>query len=104
MSILMDDEIKRWTARRKNALVLEVIQGKTSVAEASRSFDLPASDIERWVDEGKRGMANSLRAHPLDLREQYEEAAEGPAGGLRRSHAGAARKKKLQSLLGEDAE
>jgi hypothetical protein len=37
MSTLMDDEIKRWTARRKSALVLEIIQGKTTVAEASRS-------------------------------------------------------------------
>lgn len=36
----MDDEIKRWTARRKSALVLEIIQGKTTVAEASRVHDL----------------------------------------------------------------
>jgi hypothetical protein len=28
----MDDEIKRWTARRKSALFLEIIQGKTTVA------------------------------------------------------------------------
>lgn len=31
MSTLMDEEIKRWTAKRKTALVLEIIQGKTSV-------------------------------------------------------------------------
>ena len=30
MSIEMDEEIKRWTARRKSALVLEIIQGKTN--------------------------------------------------------------------------
>jgi transposase-like protein len=35
----MDDEIKRWTARRKGALVLEIIQGKATVAEASRAHD-----------------------------------------------------------------
>ena len=39
MSVVMDEEIKRWTARRKSALVLEIIQGKTTVAEASRAFD-----------------------------------------------------------------
>jgi len=50
MSTLMDDEIKRWTARRKSALVLEIIQGKTTVAEASRAYDLPPSEIEKWVD------------------------------------------------------
>ncbi|WP_173861120.1 hypothetical protein [Tabrizicola sp. TH137] len=31
----MDDSIKRWTAKRKTALVVEIIQGKTTVAEAS---------------------------------------------------------------------
>ena len=28
MSQVMEEEIKRWTARRKSALVLEIIQGK----------------------------------------------------------------------------
>jgi len=36
----MDEEIKRWTAKRKSALVREIIQGKQTVAEASRQFDL----------------------------------------------------------------
>jgi hypothetical protein len=31
MSITMDEEIKRWTARRKSALVVEIIQGKKTV-------------------------------------------------------------------------
>ena len=48
MGITMEEEIKRWTARRKSALVLEVIQGKTTVAAASRQFDLPPSEIEEW--------------------------------------------------------
>jgi transposase-like protein len=37
MSTLMEYEIKRWTAKRKGALVMEIIQGKTTVAEASRT-------------------------------------------------------------------
>lgn len=41
MSVTMDDGIKRWTAKRKTALVIEIIQGKTTVAEASRSFEPP---------------------------------------------------------------
>ncbi len=32
MSEAMEEEIKRWMARRKSALVLEIIQGKTLVA------------------------------------------------------------------------
>jgi len=69
----MEDEIKRWTARREAALVLEVIQRKTTVAEASRAHDLPPSEIEVWVEDGKRGMENALRANPQDVREQYEK-------------------------------
>lgn len=46
----MEDEIKRWTAKRKSALVMEVLQLKTKVAEASRSYDLPPSEIEIWID------------------------------------------------------
>lgn len=37
MSVTMDDSIKRWTAKRKTALVVEIIQGKTPVAEANRA-------------------------------------------------------------------
>jgi len=40
MSTLMEDDIKRWTAKRKTALVLDIIQGKSTIAEASRAFDL----------------------------------------------------------------
>ncbi len=73
MSMTMDDSIKRWTAKRKTALVIEIIQRKTTVSEASRSFDLTPSEIEGWVEDAKRGMENSLRANPLDIREQYEK-------------------------------
>lgn len=31
MSTEMNDEIKRWTAKRKAALVMDIIQGKTTV-------------------------------------------------------------------------
>ena len=65
MSTLMDDEIKRWTARRKSALVLEIIQGKTTVAEASRACDIPPSEIEKWLEDGRRGMENALRGQRL---------------------------------------
>ena len=58
MSMTMDENIKRWTAKRKTALVIEIIQGKTTVSEASRSFDLSPSEIEGWVEDAKRGMEN----------------------------------------------
>jgi transposase-like protein len=72
MNIAMDEEIKRWTARRKSALVLGIIHGKTTVSESSRQFDLPPSEIESWIDPAKDGMENALKAKSEDIREQYE--------------------------------
>ena len=46
MSSQMNEEHKRWSAKRKSALVLEIIQGKTMVAEASQQFDLTPSELE----------------------------------------------------------
>ena len=40
MSMRMEDDIKRWTAKRKSALVLDIIQGKTTVTQASRQYCL----------------------------------------------------------------
>jgi transposase-like protein len=61
MSPTMEDLVKRWTARRKSALLLEIIQDKTTVSEASRQYDLAPSEIEEWIEHGKAGMENALR-------------------------------------------
>ena len=73
MSSQMNEESKRWSAKRKSALMLEIIQGKTTVAEASRQFDLTPSELESWVEQAKAGMENALRAKPQDVRQQYEK-------------------------------
>lgn len=54
MNAVMNEEIKHWTARHKLAPVLEIIQGKATVAEASRQFDLTPAGGEAWVEGGKR--------------------------------------------------
>ena len=54
MSAVMDEKIKRWTARRESALVLEIIQGKTTLSEASCQFISSA-------DKGTRNMARRPR-------------------------------------------
>jgi transposase-like protein len=73
MSVTMEEEFQRWTAKRKTQLVLDILQGRTTVAEASRAYDLAPSEIEEWVEDGRKGMENALRAKPLDIKEQYEK-------------------------------
>lgn len=97
MNAVMNKEIKRWTARRKSALVLEIIQGKTTVAEASRQFDLAPAEVESWVEDGKRGMENALRAKPEDVR-QLKELQEAYGEAMLELRA----RKKLAALLGTD--
>ena len=102
MSAVMEEDIKRWTARRKAALVLEIIQGKTTVAEVSRSFDITPSEVEEWVEEGKRGMENALRTKPLEVREEYERQLKELQEAYGEAMLELRARKKLQSLLGED--
>ena len=104
MSMTMEDSIKRWTAKRKTALVIEIIQGKTTVSEASRSFDLSPSEIEGWVDDAKRGMENSLRANPLDIHAQYEKQLRELQEAYGEAMLELRARKKLQALLGQSDE
>ncbi len=84
MSTLIGEEIKRWTARHKSALVLEIIQGMTTISEANRAYDLPPSELESSVEDGKKGMENALRANRQAYAHRALRApAQGAAGSLR---------------------
>lgn len=104
MSTLMEDDIKRWTAKRKTALVLDIIQCKTTVAEASRAYDLTPSEVEAWVDEGKHGMENALRSKPLEVKEQYERQVRELQEAYGEAMLELRARKKLASLLGNEDE
>jgi transposase-like protein len=98
----MEEEIKRWTAKRKSALVMDIIQGKTTVAKASRAHDLTPSEIESWVDDAKRGMENALRTQPEDVREQYDRQLRDLQEAYGEAMLELRARKKLQALLDED--
>lgn len=98
----LEDGIKRWTAKRKSALVIEIIQGKTAVAEASRSFDLTPSEIEKWVDDARKGMENALKANPLDVRQQYEKQLSDLQEAYGKAVLELRARKKLQALMARE--
>lgn len=72
------------------------------MSEASRSYDLSPSEIEGWVDDGKRGMENALRTNPLDVKEQYERQLKDLQEAYGEAMLELRARKKLQALLGED--
>jgi transposase-like protein len=104
MSEIVADDIKRWTAKRKSALVIEIIQGKATIAEASRTYDLAPSEVENWVEDAKKGMENALKANPLDVRQQYEKQLQDLQAAYGEAMLELRARKKFQALLdAEDA-
>ena len=63
---------------------------------------MPPSEVEGWVEDGKRGMENALRANPLDVKEQYERQIKDLQEAYGEAMLELRARKKLQSLLGED--
>ena len=60
--------VKRWTAMRKAAVVMDIFKGKTTVAEVVRHYDLTVSEVEGWIDEAQLSMENGFKARPKDIR------------------------------------
>ena len=102
MSVVIGEEIKPWMARRKSALVLEIIQGRTTIAEASRQLGLKPSEIEIWVEDDKRGMENALKAWSEDVCEQNERQLKEREEAYGEAMLELRARKKLASLLGKD--
>ena len=66
MSEELPAEIKRWTAKRRMALVLSILRGETSAQEAAREHGLTVAEIERWKEAFLGGGENALRSRPRD--------------------------------------
>jgi len=60
------EDIKRWTARRKAAVVLEIIKGKTTATEVARSHGLTVAEVEQWLEDFTSMGTEALRSHPRD--------------------------------------
>ena len=61
-----DEQLKRWTAKRRVALVVDILRGDTSVVEAARAHGLTVADVEDWRERFLSGAENALRSRPLN--------------------------------------
>ena len=66
-------EIKRWTAKRKAALVLSILRGETSIQEAARKHGLTVAEVEDWKEKFLLAAENALRSRPKDEEALKEE-------------------------------
>jgi transposase-like protein len=66
------EPFKRWTAKRKAAVVLDLIKGKTTPTEVARQHDLTVADVEKWLDTFAQAGEEALRSNPRERDEQHE--------------------------------
>ena len=60
------EPIERWTAKRRVALVVSILKGETSGAEAARTHGLTGAEVEDWREKFLSGAENALRTRPKD--------------------------------------
>jgi len=69
----LPEDIQRWTAKRRAALVLSILTGETTAAEAARKHDLTVAEIESWRDTFLLAAENALRSRPKDEEALHQE-------------------------------
>ena len=69
----LPEDIQRWTAKRRAALVVAILKGETTVVEAARKHDLTVAEIESWKDTFLLAAENALRSRPKDEEELHQE-------------------------------
>ena len=70
------EPIERWTAKRRVALVVSILKGETSVAEAARTHGLTVAEVEDWREKFLLGAENALRSRPRDEEALKEKQAQ----------------------------
>lgn len=60
------DDIQRWTARRRMALVLSVLKGELSEEDGAKRHGLTVSEIADWKERVLQAAHNALRSRPRD--------------------------------------
>ncbi|WP_407650248.1 DUF1153 domain-containing protein [Halomonas eurihalina] len=73
--------MKRWTAKRKAAVVMDIFKGKTTAVEVARQYDLTVSEVEGWIDEAQRSMETGSRPAP-----RTSVSSTSPSSGRPRRH------------------
>jgi transposase-like protein len=60
------EEVQRWTAKRRAALVISLLKGETTAADAARRHGLKVAEVEEWRDRFLLAAENGLRARPKE--------------------------------------
>lgn len=53
--------VKRGTAKRKSAMVVDIFKGKITPFELAWQYQVAVAEIGRWVEDAGRNMENGFR-------------------------------------------
>ena len=67
------EQVQRWTSKRKAALVMSLLEGETSIQEAAREHGLTVAELEEWKERFLAGAENALRSRPRNEEALKEE-------------------------------
>jgi transposase-like protein len=79
------EDIQRWTTKRKAAVVLSILKGETSIEQAARQHGITLAELEEWKERFLVGAENALRSRPKDdeaLREEQVKKLKQKIGDL----------------------
>ncbi len=60
------EDIQRWTARRRMALVLSLLKGEMTEEDGARRHGLSVAEIDDWKERALVAAHNALRSRPRD--------------------------------------
>jgi len=56
----LDNVSDHWASERERELILDIIQGRSTISEASRSNNIPLSVVKKWMEDAKRSIELAL--------------------------------------------
>lgn len=85
MATELPEDVQRWTAKRRAALVVSILRGETSMQEAARTHELTVGELEEWKERFLLAGENALRSRPKDedaLKEEQVKKLKQKVGEL----------------------
>ena len=72
MPIRFGGDVQRWTAKRKTAVVMEVLKGQSTGVDACRKYGIKQSELDAWTARFLESGENGLKSNPKDEYSDYE--------------------------------
>ncbi|WP_321353080.1 hypothetical protein [Alcaligenes faecalis] len=69
----MDNDSDHWASEREGELILDIIQGRSTISEVSRSNNIPPSAVKKWMEDARRDIEIALANQAAQ--EVYERIA-----------------------------